>query len=317
MPNAFRFTELSNKYREEVSQKDRYQFGEPVVSQLAREFSPHNVASESEERESSDKLKVRQVFWLLDEAGDQMEFLNLTLNAMLKNNLGSNFLRIASKDYLHRGVTCASGALGGIMGGLVGGGMGGAAGGIMAGKSGSKAYKNLERGFAANNPKWKIKTLYPSTSNIDKSLSNAYMQRDNKSLRNNDAPREGLSMAIKLGGGILSKLTPLTSTLENIYAFWQASQGVSGDKIKKINRLLVEVATVATKECESSMAAFESLNFYSLNQSGMQKFNAITKFKKAEDYIITREKLEKKRDNVNAWVEKNRQLLIELEEKAR
>jgi len=66
MPNLFKFTELSNKFSEEVPQRERHQFGEPVVSQLARELSPHSFATESEERESNDKLKVRQVFWLLD-----------------------------------------------------------------------------------------------------------------------------------------------------------------------------------------------------------------------------------------------------------
>lgn len=110
-------------------QKERHQFGEPVVAQWAREFSPHRFATESEERESNDKLKVRQVFWLLDEAGDQMEFLHLTLKGMLNNEIGSNFLRIAAKDYMHKGTTYASGALGGIMGGFVGGTAGGTAGG--------------------------------------------------------------------------------------------------------------------------------------------------------------------------------------------
>jgi len=317
MPNAFKFTALSNKYSEVVPQKERHQFGEPVVAQWTREFSPHSFATESEERESNDKLKVRQVFWLLDEAGDQMEFLHLTLKAMLNNEIGSNFLRIAAKDYMHKGTTYASGALGGIMGGLVGGPAGGATGGIMAGKSGSLAYKNLERGFASKNPKWKIKTLYPSTSNIDKSISNAYMQRNNTSLRNNDVPKAGLSLAIKLGGGLLKKLTPVFSTLENIYASYQASKGMSGDKINKLNTLLVEVTSVSMEECGSALAAFERLNIESLNQNGVQKCNAVKKFKKAEDYVISREKLEKKRDNVNTWVERNRQLLIELEEKAR
>lgn len=315
MPNAFKFAELSNRYSDAVSQSDRYQFGEPVVSQLAREFSPNRFSSESEERESNDKLKVRQVFWLLDEAGDQMEFLNLTLKGLLKNKFGNNFLRIVSKDMMHKGMTYASGALGSVMGGLVGGLAGGTAVGIAAGKTGSKAYKNLERGFASKNPKWKIKSLYPSTSNIDKAISNAYMQRDNKSLRNNDTTRDGFSLAMKVGGGILNKFLPASSIIENIYASYQASKGLSGDKIDKINLLLDEVATVTLREFDSSIAAFERLNVNELNQNGMQKFNAVTKFKKAEDYVVNREKLEKKRDNVNAWVEENKQLLIELEGK--
>lgn len=129
MPNAFKFTALSNKYSEVVPQKERYQFGEQVVAQWAREFSPHSFATESEERESNDKLKVRQVFWLLDEAGDQMEFLHLTLKSMLNNEIGSDFLRIAEKDYMHKGTTYTSGVLGGIMGGFVGGPIGGTTGG--------------------------------------------------------------------------------------------------------------------------------------------------------------------------------------------
>ncbi|WP_261241760.1 hypothetical protein [Serratia entomophila] len=313
MSNAFKFAELSNKHSEAVSQQDRHQFGEPVVSQLARELSPHSFATESEERKSNDKLKVRQVFWLLDEAGDQMEFLNLTLKGVLKNKFGNNFLRIVLKDMMHKGMTYASGALGSIMGGLVGGLAGGTAVGIAAGKTGSKAYKNLERGFASKNPKWKIKSLYPSTSNIDKAISNAYMQRDNKSLRNNDATRDGFSLTMKVGGGVLNKILPVSSFIENIYTYYQASKGLSEDKINKINLLLDEVENVTLREFDSSIAAFERLNINELNQNGMQKFNALTKFKKAEDYIINRENIKKKRDNVNAWVEENRQLLIALD----
>lgn len=130
MHNAFKFTALCNKYSEVVPQKERHQFGDPVVAQWAREFSLHRFASESEERESNDKLKVRQVFWLLDETDDQMEFLHLTLKAMLNNEIGSNFLRIAEKDYMHKGTTYTSGVLGGIMGGFVGGPIGGTAGGL-------------------------------------------------------------------------------------------------------------------------------------------------------------------------------------------
>lgn len=159
------------------------------------------------------------------------------------------------------------------------------------------------------------KNALPSTSNIDKSISNAYMQRNNTSLRNNDVPKAGFSLAIKLGGGFLKKLTPVFLTLENIYASYQASKGMSGDKINKLNTLLFEVTSVSMEECGSALAVFERLNIEALNQNGVQKFNAVKKFKKAEDYVISREKLEKKRDNVNTWVERNRQLLIELEKK--
>lgn len=56
-------------------------------------------------------------------------------------------------------------------------------------------------------------------------------------------------MAIKFGEGLLKKLMPATSIIENIHASYQASEGISGDKINKLNTLLVEVASVSMEEC--------------------------------------------------------------------
>lgn len=313
MPNAFKFTELSSRYREAVPQKDRYQFGVPVVSLLAREFSPNRFLTESEERESNDKLKVRQVYWLLDEAGDQMGFLNLTLTGLLKNKFGKNALRIISKGLVSKGVTYGSSAIGATIGTVIGGPAGGAVAGVMSGSAGTKAYKNLERGFASKNPKWKIKTLYPSTNNIDKSISNAYLQRDNKSVRNNDAPREGFSLAMKTGAGAIKKLLPGKVLFETLYSSLQAYKGLSSEKIRKINQLITELETVVMNELESSIAALERLDTNELKQGNAQKLYSLTKFKKIDDYLISKEELVKKREGVASWVAKNRQILMLLD----
>ncbi|MGP3004276.1 hypothetical protein [Serratia bockelmannii] len=313
MPNLFKFTELSNKFNEEIPQRERHQFGEPVVSQLAREFSPNRFSTESEERESNDKLKVRQVYWLLDEAGDQMEFLNLTLTGLLKNKFGKNALRIISKDLVSKGVTYSSSAMGATIGTVIGGPAGGAVAGVMSGSAGAKAYKNLERGFASKNPKWKIKTLYPSTNNIDKSISNAYLQRGNKSVRNNDAPKEGFSLAMKTGAGVLKKLLPGKIVFETLYSSLQAYKGLSSEKIRKINQLITELETVVMNELESSIAALERLNTNELKQGNTQKLYSLTKFKKIDNYLISKEELVKKREGVANWAAKNRQILMLLE----
>lgn len=309
MQHSFTFKALSERFRDRVSSDERHLFGEPFISQMAFNSTQNTVRSDA----SADKFKIRQVFWLLDESGDQISWLNLTLKGMVERKFGYNFLRVLIKDMLNKGVTYTSGAIGYTGASLIGGPALGAVGGMLSGKAGSKAYKNLERGFASKHPEWKIKSLYPSTANIDKAISNAYWQRDNKSLRNNDAPRAALNLALKSGGAWIDKIIPLASVVENVYHTYKASKGMSDEKIAKITALLAQLDAVTQGECGSAMKAFERLGVDELAQNRTQKIYIMAKFKKADDAIITRDKLKRQLASIAHNIEESRLLLGVLE----
>lgn len=190
---------------------------------------------------------------------------------------------------------------------------------LASGSTASRGYKNLERGFAKNNPLWKIKRLYPSTSSIDKSISNAYKPRDNKNLKNKDSLKDGASSAIKNASSVIKnmglslyKTLPINMVMNNLYQLYQSRNGISDEKIHKIEILMKELKEVIEDEflsANSANSAMTRSGISELKQSGTKRFNLGLQYRDSGGFIISRDALYKKLESTESHIEENRSFL--------
>lgn len=333
MPASHMFKYYSDKLRqqpltsEEREERDR-DFGGFSNNQFYRDMRKINFLKKHSRSHqgSDDRYTVRQAYNLIDESDTQMEDLNIRLSFMSEQKLTKATLiqggKLAASTVVQGAGKYAGSTLGGVAGFAVAGPpgaiLGGLGGAILGSYFTKKVYKNFDRELGKK-MKWDktAKGIYPSTKDIDSSISAAYLGADVDAKESKVGAEENIlskNITKKLGVPNLLTKIPFYDMNKIRHELKKAKNPLSVNKQFKIINLLDQLEETLNNEFENVKLPISRLSPLDegITPSITTAIKEFQNYKMPAETKITLAEITEKYESAKKFIASNRVLIAKL-----